>query len=85
MCRRFRGRRCTASGPRERSNPLGVDQQAVLASAGRDDQRLDGCGLEIEGFGPTAQTVTAALEGALFAACVIGGIIFAHRMLRGGR
>jgi DNA-binding winged helix-turn-helix (wHTH) protein len=31
------------------------------------------------GFGPTAQTVTAGLEGALFTCCVVGAIIFAQR------
>jgi DNA-binding winged helix-turn-helix (wHTH) protein len=31
------------------------------------------------GFGPTAQMVTAGLEGALFTACVVGAIIVARR------
>lgn len=31
------------------------------------------------GFGPTALTVTAALEGALFTACVVGAIVLAQR------
>ncbi|HEU4696362.1 MAG TPA: winged helix-turn-helix domain-containing protein [Sphingomicrobium sp.] len=33
------------------------------------------------GFGPTALTVTAALEGALFTCCVVGAIVFAQRRL----
>jgi hypothetical protein len=31
------------------------------------------------GFGPTAQMVTAGLEGALFTACVVGAIVLAQR------
>jgi len=31
------------------------------------------------GFGPTAQTVTAGLEGALFTCCVVGAIVLAQR------
>lgn len=33
------------------------------------------------GFGPVTQTVTAALEGALFAACVAGGMTLARKMI----
>ena len=36
-----------------------------------------------EGFGPASQAATAALEGALFAACVIGAMVFADQRMRG--
>jgi DNA-binding winged helix-turn-helix (wHTH) protein len=43
--------------------------------------RLDDIGalLGETGFGPIAQTVTAALEGALFAACIVAAMRFARR------
>jgi hypothetical protein len=43
--------------------------------------RLDDIGalLGETGFGPIAQTVTAALEGALFAACIVAAMLLARR------
>jgi len=35
-----------------------------------------------DGFGPVSQVVTGGLEGALFAACVVGAIVLARRSLR---
>jgi hypothetical protein len=35
-------------------------------------------------FGPVSQTVTGALEGALFAACVVAAMLLASRRLRSG-
>ena len=45
--------------------------------------RLDpiGAWLGESGFGPISQAVTAALEGALFSACVVGAMILARRTL----
>jgi DNA-binding winged helix-turn-helix (wHTH) protein len=37
------------------------------------------------GFGPLTQTVTGALEGGLFAACVVGAMAVAQRQLRATR
>jgi hypothetical protein len=34
-------------------------------------------------FGPISQLVTAALEGALFAGCIVGAMVLARRSLRG--
>jgi hypothetical protein len=34
-----------------------------------------------QGFGPVSQTMTGALEGGLFAACLVGGMILARRSL----
>ena len=47
--------------------------------------RLDPIGalLGEEGFGPLSEAVTGALEGALFAACVVGAMILAKRSLDG--
>ena len=36
-----------------------------------------------DGFGPVSQMVTGSLEGALFAACVVGAMVLARRSLRG--
>jgi hypothetical protein len=36
-----------------------------------------------DGFGPVSQIVTGGLEGALFAACVVGAIRLARRQLNG--
>lgn len=36
-------------------------------------------------FGPVSQAATAALEGALFSACVVGALVLARRNLHGGR
>lgn len=36
-------------------------------------------------FGPMAQLITGALEGALFAACVVGGMVLAERWAQTGR
>lgn len=49
--------------------------------------RLDQIGglLGESGFGPVARTVTSALEGALFGACVVGAMILARRRLERGR
>ena len=45
--------------------------------------RLDQLGALVgeQGFGPVSQVVTGALEGALFAACLVGGMILARRSL----
>ena len=45
--------------------------------------RLDSLGALFgeAGFGPIAQCVTGALEGALFAACIVGALILAGRRL----
>lgn len=37
-----------------------------------------------QGFGPISQSVTGLLEGALFAGCVVGGLILAERTLADG-
>jgi DNA-binding winged helix-turn-helix (wHTH) protein len=49
----------------------------------RSRLRLDAIGAVLgeDGFGPLSQTVTAALEGALFAACVVGAMALAERRL----
>ena len=46
--------------------------------------RLDGIGalLGENGFGPVSQAVTGALEGALFAGCIVGAMLLAARALR---
>ena len=49
---------------------LGLDQLGALAGEER--------------FGASAQLVTGALEGALFAACVIGGMLLAERWVETG-
>jgi hypothetical protein len=45
--------------------------------------RLDPIGelLGEKGFGPVSQVVTGALEGALFAGCVVAAMIVARRTL----
>jgi DNA-binding winged helix-turn-helix (wHTH) protein len=49
----------------------------------RSRLRLDSIGAVLgeEGFGPLSHTVTAALEGTLFAACVVGAMALAERRL----
>ena len=37
------------------------------------------------GFGPLSQAVTGALEGALFAACIVGAMSLARRSLNADR
>jgi hypothetical protein len=48
--------------------------------------RLDAIGglLGETGFGPLSQIVTAGLEGALFAACIVGAMLLARRNLASG-
>jgi len=57
---------------------------ALLASSFPNSRlRLDRIGSLFgeEGFGPISQVATGALEGALFAACLVGGMILARRSL----
>jgi DNA-binding winged helix-turn-helix (wHTH) protein len=54
----------------------------LLSSSFPDSRlRLDQIGslLGEQGFGPISQIVTGGLEGALFASCVVGSMIFARR------
>jgi len=48
--------------------------------------RLDQIGAMLgeSGFGPTSRIVTGAIEGALFAACVVGAMLAARRQLKRG-
>jgi DNA-binding winged helix-turn-helix (wHTH) protein len=60
---------------------------ALLADSFRGSRlRLDQIGhlFGEQGFGPVSQAVTGALEGGLFAACVVGGMILARRTLVDG-
>lgn len=59
----------------------------LLANSFADSRlRLDQLGSLFgeSGFGPVTQVVTGALEGALFAGCVVGAMILARRSFSGG-
>jgi hypothetical protein len=60
----------------------------LLAQAFPDSRlRLDGIGALVgeTGFGPITRTVTGALEGLLFAGCIVGAMCLAGRQLGAAR
>ena len=62
---------------------MGGSLLALEQSFGGSRLRLDRIGSLVgeRGFGPVSQTVTAALEGALFGGCVVGAMVLARRHL----
>jgi hypothetical protein len=69
----------TALGGRMMGGSLDLLGRSLDGSRIRLDQL--GALLGEEGFGPVSQLVTAGLEGALFACCVVGAMILARRSL----
>jgi hypothetical protein len=66
---------------------MGGSLQLLARSFPDSHLRLDRIGALFgeSGFGPISQTVTGALEGALFGGCVVGTMAIARRILEEGR